>query len=173
MKARFLFLTLFLAITAVSSGQQKSGWDHWKWLMGEWQGEGEGQPGQGGGTFTFVFDLDENIIIRKSHSEYPQPDNKPVIIHDDLMIVYPDLNTKSDKAIYFDNEAHSISYQVTYSDRSIVMTSDKTSGVPVFRLTYTLVTPGTINTKFEISPDGNEFMTYLEGKSRIVRHQDL
>jgi hypothetical protein len=134
--------------------------------MGEWIGEGSGQPGQGGGTFSFTYDLDENIIVRKSHSEYPAAADKPAIIHDDLMVVYLDFSGNPSKAIYFDNEGHTINYQITYSDKSIVLTSDKIPGVPVFRLTYTLLESGTVDTKFEMSQDGETFMKYIEGKSR-------
>jgi len=38
--------------------------------------------------------------------------------------------------------------------------------VPVFRLTYTLLENETVNTKFEMSRDGVNFTTYIEGKSK-------
>jgi hypothetical protein len=93
-------------------------------------------------------------------------DNKPAIIHDDLMIVYLDINGSPSKAIYFDNEGHIINYQITYSDKSIVLTSDKILNVPIFRLTYSLLDIDTVNTKFEMSQDGVRFTTYIEGKSK-------
>ncbi|MGB8358583.1 MAG: hypothetical protein WCD55_08195 [Bacteroidales bacterium] len=166
MKTKLVLLFVFFALSAISSGQQKSGWDSWDWLLGEWTGEGGGQPGQGGGTFSFSFDLDKNIIVRKSHSEYPAAADKPAVIHDDLMIIYPDYSGNSSRAIYFDNEGHTINYQISYSDKSIVFTSDKIPGVPVFRLTYTLLENGIVDTKFEMSQDGEKFMIYVEGKSR-------
>jgi hypothetical protein len=106
------------------------------------------------------------VIERKSHSEYPATNNKPLIIHDDLMIVYLDFTKNPSKAIYFDNEGHTINYNIFYSDFSIVMTSDKIPNAPVFRLTYTLLDNETVNTKFEISNEGDKFMTYIEGKSK-------
>lgn len=39
-------------------------------------------------------------------------------------------------------------------------------GAPIFRLTYSLLGNGTINTKFEMSQDGEKFMVYIEGKSK-------
>jgi len=166
LKARLLFtIALFLVLTN-SYGQQNSNWDKWNWLMGEWKGEGSGQPGQGGGTFSFNFDLAKNIIVRKSHSEYPAKDGKPKIIHDDLMVVYFDMMGGGSKAIYFDNEGHTINYAITYDDKSIVLTSAKIPNVPVFRLTYSLPDNETINTKFEISQDSEKFVTYIEGKSK-------
>ena len=108
----------------------------------------------------------KKIIERKSHSEYPATKDKPLIIHDDLMIIYLDYSGNPSKAIYFDNENHVINYSITYADNSIILTSDKIPHVPVFRLTYTLLDNETIDTKFEMSNDGEKFMTYIEGKSK-------
>ena len=160
-----LTVTLFGLLTACF-GQQNSTWDKWNWLIGEWSGEGSGQPGQGGGTFSFKPDLDKNILVRKSHSEYPATADKPKVIHDDLMIVYLDFAGSPSKAIYFDNEGHTINYSIDYADGSVVLTSEKIQNVPVFRLIYTLLDKETVNTKFEMSQDGEKFMTYIEGKSK-------
>lgn len=168
MRTKILFIIAFLTITTVAFGQQKTVWNNWSWLMGEWVGEGSGQPGQGGGTFSFSYELDKNVIVRKSHSEYPAAEKKPAVIHDDLMIVYPDVKENSSQAIYFDNEGHVIHYRVTYSDKSITFTSEKTDNAPVFRLVYALLDSGMVNTKFEMSRDGVKFFTYLEGKSKKV-----
>jgi len=127
-----------MALTSVAAGQQNSGWSNWTRLMGEWKGEGSGQPGQGSGTFSFTPDLDKKIVVRKSHSEYPATENKPLVIHDDLMVVYADFTGIPSKAIYFDNEGHTINYTITYANKAIVLISDKIPNVPVFRLTYTL-----------------------------------
>jgi hypothetical protein len=43
--------------------------------------------------------------------------------------------------------------------------SEKIPGVPVFRLTYTFINVETVFTKFEMSQDGEKYMTYIEGKS--------
>ncbi|MGA9211393.1 hypothetical protein [Kaistella sp.] len=169
MKIKLFFVALFFMATISCFGQQSKTWEKWNWLIGEWKGEGSGKPGQGSGTFSFAFNLDEKIIERKSHSEYPATENKPLIIHDDLMIIYPDFSGNPSKAIYFDNEGHTINYTIIYADKSIVMISDKIPNVPIFRLTYTLLDPEIINTKFEISQDGIKFMTYIEGKSKKIK----
>ncbi|OWK74405.1 hypothetical protein CBW16_03070 [Flavobacteriaceae bacterium JJC] len=165
MKTKLLFTIAFFAFFTSCFGQQSTSWNQWNWLIGEWKGEGKGEPGKGGGTFSFKPDLDQKIIIRKSHSEYPATEKKPKIIHDDLMIVYSDFTGNAAKAIYFDNEGHTIHYSITYPEKSIVLTSDKMPNVPMFRLTYTLLNNGAVNTKFEMSQDGEKFMTYIEGKS--------
>jgi hypothetical protein len=165
MKRILLIIILLIAILGCYA-QEHASCNKWDWLLGQWNGEGSGQPGSGGGTFSFTFNLNKNIIIRKSHSEYPASANKPAVNHDDLMIVYLNTNGCPTKAIYFDNEGHTINYSVNYYDKSIVFLSDSTPGVPLFRLTYTLLDNGIVNTKFEMSPDGVKFMTYIEGKSK-------
>lgn len=136
--------------------------------MGEWEGEGSGQPGEGGGTFSFALDLDKKIIVRRSHSVYPATTDNPEVIHDDLMIIYPDSDNEP-RAIYFDNESHVINYSINFTDNSISLTSDITANAPVFRLTYTLLENNMINTEFALSQDGKNFMTYIEGKSKKTK----
>ena len=165
MKMKRLLTAALLIATVTCFGQKSTTWDNWNWLLGEWKGEGGGQPGQGEGTFSFSFDLDKKIIVRNSHSEYPAIANNPEVIHDDLMIIYLDTISNPTKAIYFDNEGHIINYSIIYTDNSIVMTGDKTSNALVFRLTYTLLEKDRMNTKFEMSQDGEHFFTYVEGKS--------
>jgi hypothetical protein len=166
MRVKIILTLIFFGIAGFTYGQQKETWNKWNWLIGEWAGEGSGQPGQGVGTFSFGFDLGKNILVRKSHSEYPASENRPKVVHDDLMIVYPDQSGSQTRAIYFDNEGHTINYTLAYSDNSIVMTSEKVPNSPFFRLTYTLLENQTVNTKFEMSQDGMKYMVYIEGKSK-------
>jgi len=170
MKRIFLFVVLLTGIGFICSGQKNGTWDKWKWLIGEWQGEGSGQPGQGGGTFSFSLALNGKVLIRKSHSEYTAEENKQPIIHDDLMIVYPDLNNNPIKAVYFDNEGHTIFYTASFGENQIMLTSDKIPGIPVFRLIYTLQDADTVFIQFEIAQDGQEFITYIEGKSTRIEN---
>jgi hypothetical protein len=85
------------------------------------------------------------------------------------MIVYPDFRGDPAKAIYFDNEGHTINYAIAYTDKTIVLTSEKNPSMPVFRLTYTLLDDETVNTEFAMSKDGEKFTTYIEGKSKRKR----
>lgn len=166
MKKSFLLVCLgFCTLFSICSSQNIPDWDRWSWLIGDWIGEGGGQPGQGTGTFSFSFDLDKNILIRKSHSEYPATANTPKVTHDDLMIIYLDSNGDSNKAVYFDNERHTIFYSVTFPDNSIIFTSEKSANSPIFRLVYSQLDRETVNIRFEMSKDGLNFMTYVEGKS--------
>lgn len=154
----------FLSLTSMSFGQQDTTWQKWSWLIGDWVGEGSGKPGQGTGWFSIQPDLDGNILVRRNHSEYPAAKDKPAAIHDDLMIVYLDHSGQPGKAIYFDNESHTINYAVTYREKSIILTGDKVQNLPVFRLTYVWLVKDTISVKFEMSQDGKTFQTYTEGK---------
>jgi len=169
MRTKLTLIATLIAFTVTCHGQQKVTCDNWGWLTGEWKGEGAGQPGQGGGTFSFSYDLGKQILVRKSHSEYPATENKPQIIHDDLMVIYTDSGEKLSRAIYFDNEGHIINYSISFTDNSVILTSIKVTDSPIFRLTYTLLDNGEVNTRFEMSQDGVNFMTYIEGKSIKIK----
>lgn len=164
MKSIFLFSVLLIATPFLSFGQGNT-MDRFSWLTGEWIGQGSGQPGQGQGFFTFHFDLDKNILIRESHTEFPTSADKPASVHNDLMVVYPGDNNTSVNAIYFDNEKHIINYTVSFPDKSIVFTSKKADNTPIFRLTYTPLKEDKVNTLFEMSQDGEHFTKYIEGFS--------
>jgi hypothetical protein len=165
-----LFISLALVfITLACIAQKTEKWERMDWLLGQWQGEGKGEPGQGGGTFSFSFDLDKNIMVRKSHSEYNTNDNTSVIRHDDLLIIYYGPQETGLNAIYFDNEGHIINYSVNQSDKSVIFLSEKKKDAPQFRLTYTPLDETAVNVKFEISTDGMNFNTYIEGISKKSR----
>jgi hypothetical protein len=164
--------TTVLLISITTCFAQTSSWAKWFWLVGDWKGEGSGQPGQGSGVFSFNPDLDNKILVRKAHSTYPAQGGRSATIHDDLLIVYLDVTGDPSKAIYFDNEGHTIHYSITYTDRSIVLLSEKIPNVPIFRLTYSYIDDLTVNTKFEMSQDGVKFMTYVEGRSKILRKKE-
>jgi hypothetical protein len=166
MKSKLIAVTILFFLFGHCYSQQQVSSENYSWLTGEWIGEGSGQPGQGGGTFTFSVDLDKNVIIRKSHSEYPAAENKPAVVHDDLMIIYNDDKENLNKAIYFDNEGHVIHYSISVEGNKIIMTGDRMPDSPVFRLTYTLLADGKLNTLFEMSKDGTNYIPYIEGISR-------
>lgn len=167
MKSTLLTIIIYLAFLQSSSFCQSSPTlENLNYLIGNWYGEGEGKPGEGSGYFSFSKDLNNNIIVRKSHSVYPAVKDKPEIIHDDLMIIYFDVVGNTTKAIYFDNEKHVINYSVSIpSEKEIVFTSDQITNMPIFRLTYSQILDDTVNVMFEISQDGKNFIRYVEGKS--------
>ena len=170
-KILLLAILIIPAFQIVLAQQNTDKWDHWNTLVGEWRGDGEGQPGSGAGTFSIQFDLNKSILVRKGHTEFPPAEGKEAVVHDDLMIIYPDHSGVVNKAVYFDNENHVINYSIIYGDHTIVFTSEAIPGVPVFRLTYELLDSSTINIKFAMASPGKpgEFMTYVEGKSRKIK----
>ena len=169
---RVLFFLLFLntILFAQPSGKAPN-WDAWNFLMGEWKGEGGGDPGQGSGIFSFAPDLDYTIITRKNHAVYPATKDRPAFTHDDVMTIYQSGN--STKAIYFDNEGHTINYTAEFSKDSnaVIFLSDLIPSTPRFRLTYTKVESGIVRITFEIAsptqPD--KFSMYLEGIANRTR----
>jgi hypothetical protein len=145
-----------------------SGWEMWQYLLGEWKGEGGGQPGAGAGSFTLKTKLGGSILERKGRTEIAATATSPALIHEDVMIIYKNRDGNPSKSIYFDNENHVINYEITYSDKQIIMTSEISPEMPRFRLTYEMLEKNLMNTRFEIAmPTApEEFRMYMEGKSR-------
>jgi hypothetical protein len=169
MKTRkFLYAIIFLIFSQLLSGQKSENhWEKWNHLIGEWVGEGGGQPGQNEGRFSFQTDLDGKILVRRNHTVFPATTNSPATIHDDLMIVYPEGQGTSQEAIYFDNEGNTIKYKVSFSDNSVVLTSELSANAPRFRLTYASIDNRTVNITFEIAPPQSPgtFKVYVSGKA--------
>jgi len=143
---------------------------NWQPLIGNWTAEGTGAPGNGAGVFSFGFDLQNRVIIRKSHTEYPAADGHPAFAHDDLMIVYQDRGPGKLRADYFDNEGHVIRYTGAFSNggRRLTFLSDPEPSQPTFRLTYDVSEANGLTIKFEIAPPNApaEFKTYVQGSAR-------
>ena len=145
-----------------------AGLEGWRFLMGEWVGEGGGQPGQGSGWFSFAPDLQQKVLVRRNHSEFPAQGGRPASVHDDLMVVWRE-GEGALKAIYWDNEGHVIRYDAELNPdaRSAVFTSEPGAG-PRFRLTYKETGPSRVSLQFEIAPPGkpDAFSTYIESTAR-------
>jgi hypothetical protein len=142
-------------------------WEPFRFLIGEWVAEGGGaQQGQGEGSFSFSLDLQDLILVRKNHSEYPGQKGSAPISHDDLMIIYPQTQQPF-KAIYFDNEGHVINYLANFfkSEDTLIFTSDLIQGAPRFRLSYIKQSADSLKISFEMArPDKPEiFLPYMQG----------
>jgi len=143
-------------------------WKDLEFLLGEWTAEGGGQPGQGAGRVTFSLDLDKNILVRRNHLDFAATPENPAFAHDDLLITYRE-ETGEMRAIYFDNEGHTIHYAVTLQpDGTIAYVSPAIPGAPRFRMSYLKGKAGSYITRFEIAPPGNPegFVTHVEGPAR-------
>ncbi len=152
-----------------TSGAPQDPWAGWRFLVGDWVGEGSGSPGAGAGRFSFRFDLDERVLVRRNHSEYPAASGRPAVVHDDLMIVYPDSGTGRFAAVYFDNEGHVIRYaaELAADLTRITFLSEAAPSSPGFRLAYAKLPGNAVGITFEIAPPGapGAFKTYLAGKA--------
>ena len=173
MKSTKLFLSIILLILCqLAFGQQSTNpWEKWTYLIGEWVGEHNGQPEQGEGKFSFQTDLNGNILVRKSHTIIPKNEKSAEIIHDDLLIIYQPAENGTQEAIYFDNEGHTIKYKVTFTDKTIALTSDIDPGAPRFRFTYMAIDAKSVNASFEIASQKTpeDFKMYLTGKAFKVK----
>jgi hypothetical protein len=169
---KLLLAVIFLIYSQLVFGQQSENqWAKWSHLIGEWIGEGGGQPGQNKGTFSFQTDLDGKILVRKNHTIFPATATSKEMIHDDILIVYPNPGGGSQEAIYFDNEGNTIKYKVSFTENSVVLTSETLANSPRFRLSYVTIDSKTVNIMFEMtlpqSPD--TFKMYLSGKAFKVK----
>lgn len=144
----------------------KPSWEGLEFLIGEWIGEGGGAPGQGKGSLVFHFELQQQVLLRKNHVDFPATPERPASAHDDLTIIYPD-ESGDFRAVYFDNEGHIIHYTVLVPEGSdtVTFTSDPFPSAPRFRNTYLKGENRKIITRFEIAPPGSPegFSIYVEG----------
>lgn len=146
-----------------------SDWEAWKFLLGEWEGGNPNDPEQGRGIFSFSFELDENILVRRNRTTFPDTHERPGYTHADLLIIYTEFNGMK-RAIYFDNEQHVIHYEVkvTPGQNKIILESDPVPSMPQFRFTYSGWGKNSLEAKFEMAPPGaaGEYSVYLEGTAR-------
>lgn len=146
-------------------------WTSLKFLIGDWIGEGTGAPGQGDGGFSFLPDQDGRILIRKNYASYPATKDQAAYSHSDLTIIYQETGESKLRAIYFDNEGHTIHYAVApvADGNSVQFLSEASTSEPRYRLTYSKTGPDGVILRFEIAPPGKEFSTYIEAKARRKR----
>ena len=137
-------------------------------LLGDWRADGGGKPGEAIGGFTFAPSLQDRVIVRTNHAEYPATADKPSSRHDDLMVLYATESGEL-RADYYDSEGHVIRYVgSTPSASELTLVSEVLSGAPRFRLRYRLTPDGVLDGRFEIAPPGKPeaFGPYLAWTSR-------
>ncbi len=143
-------------------------WKDLQFLLGEWTAAGGGEPGQGTGIVSFAFELGGSIFVRRNHLEFAATLENPAFAHDDQLITYKE-ETGEMRAIYFDNEGHTIHYKVTISpEGDIAYISDTIPGAPRFRMSYLKGDAGVYTTRFAIAPPNNPegFVTHVEGQAQ-------
>jgi hypothetical protein len=150
-----------------AAARQPDSWASYRFLIGEWAGEGQGQPGSTSGTATFKTDLDGRVLVRTSRTAVPSTERQAAYVHEDLMIVYRDAPGQPPKAVYFDNEDHTIAYDVAVSPdgKTVTFLGRATPSAPRFRLVYTQAGVDTVDVRFEMAPPGSPeaFKVYTQG----------
>lgn len=156
---RLAALPLLLAMTLPALAAPPS----LDFLAGEWTGAGSGEPGKGMGSFSFTSELQGQVLVRRSHSEYPATAQRPATVHEDLTVVYANRS----KAVYFDNEGHVIHYDITMNPdgRGATFLSTDPSPAPLFRLTYQQQGPEDLLVSFDMAFDGkaSSLKPYVSG----------
>ncbi len=168
---KLLILTLAMTVASAAFAAQASktpgSWGRMNFLLGEWQGLGSGAPGEGQGGCAFAFELDKKILVRKNWAKYPaKPGETAGITHEDLLIVYPGPGGRSFRAIYFDNEGHTIDYaSVVFPADGDGVTFETAAGEvgPRYQLVYRMKADGTLENLFLVAPPGGEFKLYVSG----------
>jgi hypothetical protein len=166
----FLILVTGIAFSLTYSPAQAQTHDLWapfQFFLGDWSGVGSGKPGEAVGSTSFSFDLDKRVIVRKNRAELPpRAGEKSGLVHQDLMIIYQQPGDSTYRAIYFDNEAHVISYTVSFPAKqpSVIFESEGSDKAPRFRLIYEMASDSLLSIEFSIAPPGGEFQAYTKGR---------
>jgi hypothetical protein len=166
-----IFASFVLATNRTGAGERSSvPWEKWQPMIGVWKAEGKGSPGEGHGSFSFAYDLQNRVILRKSHTDYPASEGRPAFAHDDLLVIYADEASHRFRGDYFDNEDHVIRYTAEFSPdgKTLTFVSDPAPSQPAFRLTYTMTEPTILSIKFEIAAPTApaQYKVYVEGFAR-------
>lgn len=161
-----------LAYCQNAGSEGERAWQALRRLAGDWTGTGGGgEPGEVSASgISFAYELHERVLVRKSFTAFRATASRPAFQHDDLTVIYPGMRGAAPRAIYFDDEGHSIEYNVTASvdGQRIECLSTEVSGMPRFRLTYEFTDPDDLKIRFAIAPPGQpeKFTTHVEGSLR-------
>ena len=157
---------------AVSEGDRV--WQALRPLAGDWTGTGGGgEPGEVSSSgMSFSYELHERVLVRKGFTAFRATASRAAFEHDDLTVIYPGDGAAPPRAIYFDDEGHSIEYTISVSSdgQRIECLSALRPDRPRFRFTYIFTGPDELKIRFEIAPPGQpeKYTTHVEGTSRRV-----
>ena len=77
-----LLVVLFAAATSLLA-QAPPNWDRWQFLIGDWPVKAAESPVNGAGGFSFQPQLDNRILVRKNHTDYPATKERSAYSHED------------------------------------------------------------------------------------------
>lgn len=169
---RSLLGLLAFLLTLPALAEEPKPWTGWEMLLGDWVADAsQGKPGAAtAGTLSFAYDLDHHVIVRRDRADYPALQGRPAFSHQGLAVISPDA-AGALHASSFDNEGHTIEYDVQVAPGSVVFVSAPAAKAPRFRLTYKTI-PAGLAIRFEIAPPGSpeQFSTYVEGTVHRAPH---
>ena len=163
MKKRWV-VVMAVVTCAAANGQvpapKKTDWTPLKFLAGHWTADpNPNEPGVTGSS-DFRFDLDGSILVRNNRADYPPQNGKAALHHRDLMVIYAS-DSGSWKATYWDNEPHTIYYDVAVDgpgEVSFITSRDSTG--PRFRLIYKRINDTGVSGRFDVAAPGGHFRPY-------------
>ena len=158
-------MMLFIAQALLLAQAGADPWNALSFLEGTWEAKTPAASGVStSGVYTFRRELGNHVLARHSSSDAgckaPADFNCQ---HGDLLYVYQDAPGQPLKAIYFDNEGHTIHYDVSStSATAVVFLSESGRPGPQFRLVYERK-DAVMSGKFQMKiPGQNEWKSYLE-----------
>src|SRR5882757_3476374 len=138
-------------------------------LVGQWvsnDGKVADTGGTSKGSSVITAEVNGTVLLRRDHTDLFDHSGKSSGGFDQLMMIYPE--NGSLHADYSDG-THVIHYDsaVVIAGKSVVFTSVRQPGAPVFRLTYELTAPTVLAISFAVAPPGqSEFQTIASGTAR-------
>jgi hypothetical protein len=164
-----LALVLGIVLTAAAArAALPSPLDPLSFLLGAWEaGENTGAYGKGTGVAAFALSLQDKVMLRTNHAEYPASATSPAVVHDDLMVIYA--AGGGVQAHFYDSEGHLIHYTVTFpAPNQALFLGDVAPNAPRFRLTYKLRADGGVDGEFAGAPPGQPeaFQPYFAWEMR-------
>lgn len=141
----FCAVLLFAGQTMLAEPPATASLDSLNFLLGKRVGEGSAETGQAGAGFcSFAPDLQGKVLMRRNHAEYPASGSRPAIVHDDVMVIYPDKTRQQLRAFYTDNEGNIIHYSISAAadGKSAVFLGDAEPSARRYRLSYVITQPG-------------------------------
>ncbi|SNT39511.1 hypothetical protein SAMN05421770_11123 [Granulicella rosea] len=164
MSSKFILRALVasLAFSLPAAARQDTQFTPLSFLFGTWSAATAASGATGAtalGDYTFRPDLKGKVITRTGSLDACKGPQGFDCDHHDMLTIYPENGALH--AIYFDNEGHTIHYDIATPDANTAVFLSNTPG-PQFRLIYHL--EGKVMTgKFQFAPPGSkDFTSYLE-----------
>lgn len=169
MKLRTVFLAFSLVfLSSLTTAQTKPDvWEHFKFLVGTWEGVGQGEPGTSKVTREYSFALNGKFLQVKNRSVYePQPKNPKGEIHEDWGMISFDKARKLFVFRQFHVEGFVNQYtSVGFESKTVVFTSESIENIPAgyrARETYKILSENEFEEVFEIAPPNKDFSLYSQ-----------